>query len=80
LSLTGKNLKIRILNATDHDIAIQVDHVKYCMILNQRISEFLSQLEEKIRNRQGSVRVDIARMVAIVSAVILISPISSEAS
>jgi hypothetical protein len=36
----------------------------------------LSQFEEKIRNRQGLVRVDIAPMVAIVSAVILISPIS----
>jgi hypothetical protein len=30
----------------------------------------LSQFEEKIRNREGLVRVDIARMVAIVSAVI----------
>jgi hypothetical protein len=37
MSLTEKNLKIRILNATDHDIVIQVDHVVYYMILNQRI-------------------------------------------
>jgi hypothetical protein len=35
----------------------------------------LSQFEEKIRNREGLVRVDLGRMVAIVSAIILISPI-----